>query len=158
MDDPTRPKLLASRPDSSRPVLNLGRPENPKPNCEAWPIGTQGEADCNPGSYYSLPIGWYYFCFFGVQVMSCHLLRSLSGNPCFWGQFCNSEAKVLCCISENLVIKFSSRALVSGTVYIVADLSRHQVMHRSLSNLIFSCSKSILGLCPFNRGIPRMIS
>ena len=62
------------------------------------------------------------------------------------------------CTSENLVIKLSSCALVSGTAYIVEDLSRHHVMHRSLSKVIFCSSQSILGLCPFSYGIPRMIS
>ena len=56
------------------------------------------------------------------------------------------------------MIKFSSCALVSGTAYIVADLSRHHVMHRSLSKMIFCSAQSILGLCPFSHGILRMIS
>ena len=56
------------------------------------------------------------------------------------------------------MIKFSSCALVSGTAYIVADLSRHHVMHRSLSKVIFCSSQSILGLCSFSHGIPRIIS
>ena len=62
------------------------------------------------------------------------------------------------CISKNLVIKMSSYALVSSTAYIVADLSRHHVIHRSLSKVIFGSSQSILGLCPFSYGISRMIS
>ena len=55
------------------------------------------------------------------------------------GHFLTPSLRSSVCISANLVIKLSSYALVSGTEYIVADLSRHYVMHRSLLKVIF-CS------------------
>ena len=61
-------------------------------------------------------------------------------------------------ISESPVSRFSSHSWVSGTVYIVAILSKHQVIHHSWSKVIFSFSETIFGLCSFNHAIRRMIS
>src|ERR1700712_5817284 len=59
---------------------------------------------------------------------------------------------------ENLVMRFSSRASPSGIAYATGELLRHHVVHRSLLNVIFFLSQSIVGLCFLNHGIPRMTS
>src|ERR1700712_2554154 len=59
---------------------------------------------------------------------------------------------------ENMVMRFSSRASASGTAYATCELLRHHVVHRSLLNVIFLLSQSMVGLCLFNHGIPRMTS
>ena len=63
---------------------------------------------------------------------------------------------LLACISENLVIRFSSRAFSSGIAYATCELLRHHVVHRSSLNVIFLSFQSIVGLCFHNHGIPRM--
>src|ERR1700712_44393 len=65
---------------------------------------------------------------------------------------------LLAWISENLVMRFSSRASSSGIAYATGELLRHHVVHRSLLNVIFFSSQSIVGLCFLNHGIPRMTS
>ena len=50
------------------------------------------------------------------------------------------------CISENLVIRFSSLALASGIPYTELFLSRHHVVHLSLSKVILFFPQSILGV------------
>ena len=64
----------------------------------------------------------------------------------------------LACISENLVMRFSSRAFASGIAIATRELLRHHVVHRSSLNVIFLSFQSIIGLCFLNHGIPRIIS
>jgi len=59
---------------------------------------------------------------------------------------------------ENRVMRFASRAFSSGTAYAMGELLRHQVVHRSLLNVILLSFQSIVGLCSLNHGIPRMTS
>src|SRR6195952_3311868 len=59
---------------------------------------------------------------------------------------------------ENLVMRFSSRASSSGIAYATGELLRHHVVHRSLLNVIFRLSQSMVGLCLLSHGIPRMTS
>ena len=62
------------------------------------------------------------------------------------------------CISENLVMRFSSRAFSSGITYATCKLLRHHIVHRTLLNVIFLLFQSIVGLCFHNHGIPRITS
>jgi len=59
---------------------------------------------------------------------------------------------------ENLIMRFSSRASSSGIAYATGELLRHQVVHRSLLNVILLSFQSVVGLCSLDHGIPRMTS
>ena len=59
---------------------------------------------------------------------------------------------------EGLVVRLSSSALASGTVYATGKLLRHDVVHGFQLNVIFSSFQSIVGLCSHNYGILRMTS
>ena len=65
---------------------------------------------------------------------------------------------LLACISENLVMRFSSRAFSSGIAYTTCELLRHHVVHRSSLKEIFLSFQSIVRLCFLSHGIPRMTS
>src|ERR1700712_4060691 len=45
---------------------------------------------------------------------------------------------------ENLVMRFSSRASVSGIAYATCELLRHQVVHRSRLNVTFLSFQSMV--------------
>ena len=59
---------------------------------------------------------------------------------------------------ENLVMRFSSRAFSAGIAYATGEHLRHQVVPRSLLNVILLSFQYIVGLCSLNHGIPRMTS
>ena len=59
---------------------------------------------------------------------------------------------------ENRGIRFSSLAYSSSKAYVTSELLRHQVVHPSLFNVILLSFQSMVGLCSFNHGIPRMTS
>jgi len=55
-------------------------------------------------------------------------------------------------------MRFVSRLFSSGTAYTMGEPLSHQVVYRSLLNVILLSFQSIVGLCSLNHGIPRMTS